>query len=472
MSVPHEDVAMHSLRPQMPRAQDAQKRPRESAPASQKKPRRSRWKKILIAFAMFAIGLLLAAWYMLQPERLTALVLDRAGRMFQVELHTSGPGSYALRPEPRLVLPGLSATVPGERSPFFRSQRVELALPWATLRGKSTDISSVVMKSPDVDLAGTRRWLAILPPRTTPLKLPTLTRGMQIEDGVLRGSDWRVEHLNASLPALADAKPATLDARGDFVRGADVSKFRGTLASTPAGWGLGLRVDAARIVLTADGAIPSLTANGELRAADSFVVDLHGTLQRIPPQWAVAIDSSYAGSRDTPFSIATGNEPAAPDPASALPLGPARRHMHLHVEIGDPKRQPALLLDGQADRNELLEGKLHGEVSRWPDAWPALPAALSAGTSALDFKASYHGTTLLESPVAFDIKRADAVLQGSARIADLRAWMHDTHASALPPIEATLSLPQIEASGVQLRGVRMQIRDDDAPAKPVRAPKS
>jgi hypothetical protein len=445
---------------------------REAAPAVGKKPRRSRWKKILLAFAMFAGGLLLAAWYLLQPERLTALILDRANRVLQVELQTSGPGSYALRPEPRLVLPGLTATIPGEHAPFFRSQRVELALPWATLRGKSTDISSVVLKSPDVDLTEMKRWIATLPPRTTPLKLPTLTRGMHVNDGVLRGSNWRIEHLDVSLPALADAKPATLDARGEFVRSTDTSKFHGLLAATPAGWGLGLRVDAAHIVLTADGAIPSLSANGDLRAANSFVVDLHGTLQRIPPQWAAAIDSTYANSHDTPFSIAAGSELAAPDLASALPLEPVRRHLHLHAELGDPKRQPALRLDSQADRNELLEAKLHGELSRWPDAWPALPAALSAGTAALVFDASYRGTALLEAPVAFDVRRADAVLQGNARIADLRAWMRDEHAGLLPPVEATLSLPQIESGGVQLRGVRTQIRDGDTPSKPAPAPKS
>ena len=433
--------------------------------------RRRRWRKILGAFALFVIGLLLAAWYMLQPARLTALILDRASRMLQVELQTTGPGSYALRPEPRLVLPGLSARVPGEAAPFFRSARIELALPWSTLRGKSSDISSVVLKSPDLDAAGLRRWIATLPPRTTPLKLPTFTRGLQVDDGVVRGTTWRLEHIQLALPSLADGKPSNLEAGGDFVRGTSVSRFRMTLASTAAGMGRGLRIDDARIALRSDGELPSLTAIGSMHSADSFAVDLRGALQRIPSHWAAMIDSAYSRQGETPFAVAAGDELASSDPPNVLPLAPVRRHLRLRVVVGDPKRQPALSLDGEADRDDLLAAKLHGQLSRWPDAWPALPAALSSGTAALVFDASYRGSVLLEAPVVFDVRRADASLQGSVRVADLRGWLHDEHAM-LPPVEATLSLPQIDAGGVQLRGVRLQIRDDDVPPKPAEsAPK-
>ena len=441
--------------------------------AAKPPPRRRRWRKILGAFAIIVIVVLLAAWYFLQPARLTALILDRASQMLQVELHTTGPGSYALRPEPRLVLPGLSARMHGEKTPFFRSARVELALPWATLRGKSADISSIVLASPDVDLAGMRSWLATQPARTTPLKLPTLTRGLHVSDGILRGTSWRIEHLDLDLPSLADGKASQLNASGALVRGAIVSKFDLTFAAKPAGLGMGLRVDDAHIALKSDGELPSLTASGSLQAADSFALDLRGALERIPPKWAAAMDSSYTHPGATPFAITYNDAPASPPAQGALALTSARRQQRLHVSIGDAKRQPALALDANADRGDLLDAKIHAELSRWPDAWPALPAELTAGAAAMVLDASYRGTLLLEAPIAFDFKRAAASLQGSVRVADLRQWLHDEHAGALPPVEATLSLPQVESDGVQLRGVRMRLRDDDAPPKPAApAPKS
>ncbi len=441
-----------------------------SATPKQPRVRRRLWRKILGALALLSLILVLVAAYFLQPARLTALVLERASRMLQLELHTTGPGSYALRPEPRLVLPGLSATAPGERAPFFRSARVELALPWSTLRGRSTDISSIVLKSPDIDLPGLQRWLATLPPRTTPLKLPAFTRGLRIDDGVLRATNWRIEHIDLALPTLADSKPSTLDASGDFLHEASTSKFRLTLASTPAGMGRGLRIDNARIDLKSDGELPSLTATGSMHDADTFAVDLQGAMQRIPPQWAASIDSAFTRPGDVPFSIAAGNGAQALVATSAAPITAMRQHLQLRFAVGDPKRQPALTLIGEANGVEILDAHLHGQLSRWPDAWPGLPAALPTNPAPIVFDASYQGTLFLDAPIAFVVRRADASLQGRFRIADVRAWIRNKSDTMLPPIEATLSAPRIDVGGMQLRGVKLDMRDNAAPEQPATKP--
>ncbi|MEO7478069.1 MAG: hypothetical protein ABIT64_02425, partial [Lysobacteraceae bacterium] len=193
--------------------------------AAQPRKRRHWLLRVLLAFiALVIVGAVVAA-YFLQPTRLTALILDQASNALKLELHTSGPGSYALRPEPRLVLPGLTATIPGDATPFFRSAHIELALPWATLRGRSTDISSIVLKSPDLDVSAMQRWMATQPPSTKPFKLPTLTRGMQIDDGLLRASNWRITHLDIATPSLADGAPNKLDASGILQHDATTSKF-------------------------------------------------------------------------------------------------------------------------------------------------------------------------------------------------------------------------------------------------------
>ena len=446
--------------------------------ATERKPkRRRRWPRLLIVFAaLFVAGIAVIAHY-LQPAQLTALILARASDTLHLELHTTGPGSYALRPEPRLVLPGLSANVPGANAPFFRSGQVELALPWDTLRGRSTDISSIVMKSPDIDLPALQAWLATQPPSTKPFKLPTLTRGLRIKDGLLRSTHWQIEHLDAALPSLADGKPAALDANGAFVRDAIASKFGLRIAATPSGAGSGMRIDTARIALKADGELPSLTATGSMIANDNFALDLRGAMQRVPKRWSDAIDASYAKPGDTPFSIVVGDGISIPTAGNAMPAADAQHGLQMQFALGDAKRQPALTLNGKLMSAMDLDATLQGQLSRWPDAWPGLPLALTANAAPIVFNANYQGSIFLTEPITFEVKRADASLQGRFLIADVRTWIKQKASDAfLPPVEATLRAPQIDIGGMQLRGVQMDIHDDAPPqpaAKPsVVAPKS
>ena len=443
----------------MPRAQDAQERPI--------RVQRRRWPRRLLALAaLLVVGAIVVTHY-LQPAQLTALILARASSSLHLELHVTGPGSYALRPEPRLVLPGLSAGVPGG-APFFRSKQVELALPWDTLRGRGTDISSIVLKSPDIDLPGLKSWLATRPPRTAPFKFPTLTRGLRIDDGLLRGSTWRIEHLDAALPSLVDGKLASLDASGGFVRGARASKFALSFTATPAGAGNGLRIDHAHVALKSDGELPSLDAAGSMIANDDFALDVRGTMQRMPTSWAESIDSSFAKPGDTPFSIVVGDGVSIPVAGNAA--ASAHPGLLLQFAFGDARRQPTLVLSGVENSGEAIDATLHGQLSRWPDAWPGFAPALESNAAPIVFDASYHGSIFLGEPITFDIKRAGATLQGRLRIADVRAWIRRRFDTFLPPMEATLRAPQIDAGGMQLRGVQMDIHDDAAPSQPAAGP--
>jgi hypothetical protein len=451
------------------RSGDAQERPGGSDNGSVARKRR-RWPRLLAAFATLVIVGAIVVTHYLQPAQLTALILARASGSLHLELHTTGSGSYALRPEPRLVLPGLSASVPGGSAPFFRSKQVELALPWDTLRGRGTDISSVVLKSPDIDLPGLKSWLATRPPRIGPFKFPTLTRGLRIDDGLLRGSAWRIEHLDARLPSLVDGKLASLDASGDFVRAARVSKFALAANGTPAGAGNGLRIDHAHLALKSDGDLPSLDANGSMIANDNFALDVRGTMQRMPTAWAESIDSSFARPGDTPFSIVVGDGASIPSAGSAAATASAQPGLRMQFALGDARRQPALVISGAENSGETLVATLHGQLSRWPDAWPGFSPAMESKAAPIVFDASYQGSIFLDAPIAFDIRRADAVLQGRLSIAELRTWIRRKFDTFLPPMEATLRAPQIEVGGMQLRGVQMDIHEDVAPSQPAATP--
>jgi hypothetical protein len=453
------------------------------APSTSSPPKRRRRRKILLAVLGLLLVLGLVVVHFLQPAQLTALVLDRASRALKLDLRTSGPGSYALRPEPRLVLPGLSASVPGAATPFFRSNQVELALPWSTLRGGDPVITRIVMKAPDLDLPALQRWLASRPPSTMPFKLPRLTKGIGIDDGLLRGDGWRIEHVVVALPSLADGKPTTVSASGNLLHGTTASKFNFTLAAIPAGHGRGLRIDNAHLVFKADRELPSFTATGSMVSSNVFSLDLAGTLQSLPAGWAASIDSSYEHG-DVPFSIALAPG-ALPDSVSAngtTAIRIPRLNIQLrNLALGDPLRQPALAMTGAVFAEttvagDTLDAMVRGQLSRWPNAWPVLPEPPTLNSAPVIFDATYRGPRNLSAPIVYNAKHADSELHGQFRIADIRNWVEKKFDVLIPPVEAQLVTPRIDVGGLQLQGVQMKIHGDTAPpaspSKPASAPNS
>lgn len=420
-----------------------------------------RWRRRLaiagtVIAAVLAIAMAVLA-YFLQPARLTALLLDSAGKGMKLDLRTTGPGRFTLRPGLRLVLPGLSATTPGGKTPLFRAGEVELAVPWDTLRGKSTAINRIALIAPDIDLPALNQWAATQPPSTQPVKLPTLTHGLAITNGSLRGDGWSLRHFNLSIPTLADGRPATLTSSGDLVRSGTTSKFVVNASGAAAGVGQGVRVDDLKLAMQASGDIPSLQVSGHLRNANAIDIDLRGALQRMPAQWVAALDSSFGKPGDAPFAITLRHQPAAmPAPAFA-------GDWQARFSLGDGKRQPALALTAQAKGELMIDASVSAQISRWPDAWPGLPAALPDSPAPLLAQAAYHGSIVSPVPITFAIQRGDTHLQGQAKLADLRAWLRDPAQAILPPLQATLDTPTLEFPGVRLQGVHAELADD-APA--------
>lgn len=428
--------------------------------------RRRRWpRRLAIIAAVFAacvLVLVAVVAFFLQPARLTTLLLSRAGTAMKLDLRTSGPGTFALRPEVRLVLPGLSATLPGERKPFFSSKGVELAVPWRTLRGKDDAVSRIALKSPDIDLRGLQRWQATQPPSTQPVKLPTLTHGLSITDATLRGAGWRIERFDLDVPKLADGKPATYGAQGDLVRARTISHFALQANADIAGAGQGLRIDGLRLTFTGDGELPSLTATGHLLASDAIDIALNGQLQRIPAPWPARLDSAFAKPGDTPYAVALVHEPAA--------VGPGK--WRLKIALGDAKRQPTLNLNAHLDGELMLDAGVNAQLSRWPDAWPGLPAGLGKGDLPVQFSAAYKGPILPPAPFVFTLLRGDTRLQGQAKFDDLRAWVRAGFTPMLPPVQATLDTPALALGGVTLQGVHAQVSDDPPASSPGALPKA
>ena len=373
-------------------------------------PRARRWLRV---GAVLVVLLLVLAWWVnrqLEPQRLTRTVLARAGASLQLDLRFQGLPDYALRPEPRLLLPGFSARG-RDGVVFLSAKRLEISLPWATLRGGEPVITRLEMDAPRLDMAGLQRWLATRP--AEPFKVPTLSDGFAVSDGVVVGDGWQLRKLELQAPSLRDGAPANLTARGSFVQGTTGIDFDAKLALGSAG--LRSPFDLQSTLLVAHKPAPlhaTLAARGRYAltdAVDTLMVD------------AVSLQA------DSPLPTFDGRGSLASARSLALDLV-----MRLHD---------------------------------WPKDWPQLPGTLAGKGANLPVVLSYAGPKDFSGPLKLHAQREATVLDATLAVPEFLAWLDAPQGAVLPPLAGTLKTPALEFDGVRLEGVELELSPDTL-AKP------
>ncbi len=373
-------------------------------------PRKRRWPVYL---AVLAVLLAFAAWWVdrqLEPTRLTATVLARAGATLGLALSIDGTPEYALRPEPRLVLPRLTVRQPGAAAPLLTADVAEVSLPWDTLLGgDSLVITRIALQRPALDLAALADWQATRP--EAPFELPTLTDGLRVEDGRVIGGDWRLDALQLELPELRGGSPARIAAAGVFTRATTTLDFDLTANLATAG-------------LASDIA---LAGKGRLRS----------------------------DGLDVPWDLASRGRLDASGETTLLAIAA--------LTLASQSPVPDLDAKGQASFGEATGLQLQGTIKQWPEGWPALPAPMAASTSPLAYTVAYQGAGDFSAPIALTVLREQTRFEGRFVIDQITGWLDAGDAAPLPPLVGTLSTPSLEISGATLEGVDIQI-EEDAPA--------
>lgn len=367
--------------------------------------RARRWLKVAIVALSLAIVL---AWWVnrqLEPNRLTALVLDRAGKSLNLDIRFNGTPDYALKPEPRLLIPGLSVRGT-DGLEFLSATRAEISLPWSTIKGDAPVITRIELDHPRLDIAGLQRWMATRPP--TPFEVPTLVDGIEVKAGTIIGDGFSIEALDATLPTLAADQAAELMARGRLVRAGSRIDFDSKLAVASAG----------------------------LRSA--FNVQAKASIQRKPKPLQVNLTSkgSYAFAEN--LSTLTVDS--------------------MSVKADSP-------LPGFSGRAFIASGKqlafnVDAVLTHWPEDWPALPAPLVSNTNALPVQLRYRGPGDLSAPLALLVKRGGTELDARVRVTEFMAWTDADQPALLPPLTGTMRTPSLDFDGIELQGVEIEISAD------------
>lgn len=240
---------------------------------------RRRWLRRLVVLIVLLAAAALGLRWVLQPERLGALLLAQMEQASGLRITVATPARLGFWPGLHLELDGLEAAAAGD-TPLLRAQRVELFLPlsalWQPLR-----LQQIALEAPQIDLDALARWQAASrdagPP--APLAIPAITR-LRLADGSLRWGAQRVDALQLQLDRLVPGESVSLGFAATLHPGASEQPVPLSLQLDGV-WqegSDGLRLDPVRLQ----------AGGGEQPAA----IDLRGTLWWSPPQ---RLDIDVAG---------------------------------------------------------------------------------------------------------------------------------------------------------------------------------
>lgn len=421
----------------------------DAAPAPRPK---KRWRRVLIAFGVVLLLLSLATTWLLQPEQLVPLILDRTGKALGLEITADGVAEARLRGQPQLVVRNIIAREPGAKTAILRAERVLLALPWSSLRsgGKDPVIERVELDAPVFDLPALQAWLAKRPPGED-TKIPTLTDGLRVVNGRIDNGDWRIENVDLRLPSLHPQRPVNARFRGRYV---DAATGNGTMripfdlaiALTRPANDTGVAAVGTLAIETGDWRLPATVAlSGPLHLGDDAVTMTPATL---------GISARYeSGETTLPFSL--GLHGPLRYEAGTWVLAP------VGVALRGDEPVPGFDARGAFALGNRLVIELDGALPQWPASWPALPVPVSNSTSPLPFSLRYAGQADLSDVASLRLQRDATEFDGRFKLYDVLGWIDQAGGSPLPPMDGHLHSPELEISGAVLEGVDIVIDDED-----------
>ncbi|MCL1633070.1 hypothetical protein M2650_00195 [Luteimonas sp. SX5] len=405
---------------------------------------------LIAAMSVVLLSLLALRWFA-QPDRVASLLLARAGAALGLEITASGASEYRLLGTPMLVVRDVVAKQPGAATPLLRAKRIYLTLPWSTIRAGGADliVERIELDAPQLDLPALLRWLATRPPGET--KIPTLTDGLQVDDGRVTGDGWSIESLDLQLPALYPQRRVHAHASGRVLAGGTRLPFdvHAVLIKPEIGAGLGLAGQLS--VESSDWKLPMKPILGGRLHSDADGLGLD--------RMKLGATARYvSGDTDLPFAFGLAGPLRYRGGVLAIaPIGSV-------VHGDDPV--PELDAHGRIAYGNALSLQLAGKIAAWPSSWPALPAPIGASPSPLPFSLNYAGKPDFSDIAALSLQRDQTHFDGRFRLPEVTAWIDAGAAgSPLPPLDGRIVTPALEVSGAQLRGVEIEM-DDPAIAEP------
>ena len=406
-----------------------------------------RW---LIAAAALLLLVALAAYWATRPQRVSALVMRQIGSALGLEITAGGASQYELRGGPRLVLRDVVAREPGAKTPLLRAERVDVSVPWSTVRsrGANLDITRVELDAPVLDLAALQHWLATRPESES--RTPTLSKGLRVRDGRVLGAGWSVDAIALDVSRVLPDQRVDARVSGSFVDAPTRVPVALDLAMTKPANDAGLSAHGTVTLIQPERTLASrIKVSGPLHVGDGGI--------RIAPLRMSLASRLKQDDLDLPFAFAL-NGTLRTDGGNVA-LSPASIALRGDDLVPD--------LDARAAFAYTNTAALHldGLLATWPEAWPALPPPIGQSDSPLPVVLDYAGPFDFSAIARLQLQRDDTRFDGRFRLPEVLAWI-DGDPSPLPPLSGRATTPRMEIAGAILEGVDARFEDpalDTAP---------
>ena len=322
-----------------------------------RKPRKHRRAAIaaVVAGALLLALVGSAPWWF-DARRVAALVLDRAGAATGLDWSIRGEPELQWRPRPWLALPHLHVRDPA-LGPVFGAERVEVAVPWTTLKGESLRIEAIRLEGPELHLDAALAWWEAQPTAEDP-QLPAID-GLVVTRGRIHAGQRVVDELSLRLPRFAVGEPMTLQASARIAAAAHAEAAPTAappgvepvpfslflqLAATPRE--APLRLEALSLELRGDGPVPTTRATGRVQGSP-WQLRFEGSIAAWPEAWPAL--PAPLSTTPSPIDFSLAQEGSAPlDAPFQLHL---RRDDSAIESRGDPR---TLLAWWEADASAAL----------------------------------------------------------------------------------------------------------------------
>jgi uncharacterized protein involved in outer membrane biogenesis len=371
-----------------------------------------RKKRFLIFFAVLGIIIAIAAWWIngqLEPNKLTRTVLGKLGQELNLQFDFKGEPSYAMKPEPRLIIPNLDVRNPADKEIIFSAERIEISLPWSTIMGDTPHITRIEASTPFIDLPKLLAWQSTRP-AGKPFEVPTFTKGLKISNGKLKDIGYGIENIELELPHLENQQPIDANIAANIVIDKTVIGIAGLLNIEKAGLASAIKLQSKHVLKFDKDSYPySLSLVGDYNASDSKKIELNAS------------------------SLRWKSQAPLPDIDSNLQLSIAEN---------------------------ILSLKSQGKIAQWLKEWPVLPSPLNKQTKDIPFTVAYSGKFNFSDAFKLQLQLQKSQFASELKIAELQHWVAGNDGSPLPPLKGAFNTPKIELEGVSLEGVSVEIIPD------------
>jgi hypothetical protein len=321
-----------------------------------------RWPWLLLALSVILMVAMLLLRWLLQPERLGALLVERAERATGLDITVSQPARLGVWPGLQLELIGLDARLP-RRPALLVAARVDIALPLALLWGGELEIGALALRTPRFDLVEWRRWrdagFEAGPP--APPALPELAAAVRVDDGMLLGDGWQLANIDLDASALRDGLPFSASGKALLLLSELALPARFSFGATPIETGQAIELRELILALGGPGSDPALKLDGEAAIGigqlqlqlTALVSEEWPTAWPALPAWTRPhvtgrpLQLAYAGGADFDGSLQLR------DDASVFTIDGNPRQLFGWAGADDASPLPPLAASAQLERLEL-----------------------------------------------------------------------------------------------------------------------